>query len=178
MLWNPPEWACLGVEEKGSAAFIYTLVRDEQSSEHPHRPGLLLSVLLAMVASAEGFQGISNLPCGGRGPALTLWPWSWPPVLGWAGGILLHQLLVTRVTHLFRLDAWRKKQFICHASITEGSFAVRTFALQDWGRGHKNKLRTERVKYRITQCIIKYSMAAVCQMVLTRHVQKGHEVSY
>lgn len=36
----------------------------------------------------------------------------------------------------------------------------------------------ERVKCAIAQCIIKYSVTAVCQMALTRHVPKKHEVSY
>lgn len=51
------------------------------------------------------------------------------PVLGWAGGILLYQLLVTRVAHQLRLDARRERQFICHAGIAEGPSAVFTCVL-------------------------------------------------
>lgn len=109
---NPPEWACLGVEEKGSAAFIYTLIRDEQRSEHlqslpPPRTWLTSICSTGYGCFCGGLRGdgASNVVEGEAHPALTFWLWSWPSVLGWAGGILLHQLLVTRVTHSLRLDA-------------------------------------------------------------------------
>lgn len=66
MLISSPRWACLGVEGKGSATFIYALIReDEQRSEAPlssafppgNRPGLLLSFLPTRVGSKDWVPG-------------------------------------------------------------------------------------------------------------------------
>lgn len=116
MLISSPRWACLGVEGKGSATFIYALIReDEQRSEAPLSSAFppdtdlvyfCLSYRLGLVLKT-GFQGILCLPrvSKARPPSINTLAWSWLLVLGWAAGVLLYQLLMTRITHSLRLDA-------------------------------------------------------------------------
>lgn len=98
------------LRERLTTLFTYSLAKmtEGQSTPSPafpaggHQPGLLLSSYQLRLGLRTGFRGIwvSGAEAQQAHSGLVL-----APHLGWAGGILLHQLLVTRTTHSLRLDA-------------------------------------------------------------------------